>query len=83
MIFTFYSRRYVGNGSAFEQIVRVYRDHAKTRWSQGGNAPVMANRLAMEGCEVLLGARTTPNVKFSDHVRGVYPLLVIFNFNAL
>lgn len=43
----------------------------EARWAVGGNAPVMANRLALEGASVLIGAHSTPYIKFSDHVKGI------------
>lgn len=30
----------------------------------------MAKRLAMEGSDILLGARKSPNVIFGDHIKG-------------
>lgn len=53
----FCCRRYVSDGKLFSDWV----EHAKrleiSRRALGGNAPVMAKRLAMEGCSVLLGAK--------------------------
>ena len=41
-------------------MVSTAKDINSTHWSLGGNAPVMSQRLAMEGWEVLLAAKTTP-----------------------
>ncbi|GFS15232.1 ADP-dependent glucokinase [Elysia marginata] len=51
------AERYVANASLFEAMVKAgtkFKDH---QWALGGNAAVMARRLAMEGFDVLLGAR--------------------------
>ena len=51
------NRRYVANSSLFEAMVEAgtkFKDH---QWALGGNAPVMARRLGLEGFDVLLGAR--------------------------
>lgn len=48
----------------------MVKETKEARWAVGGNAPVMANRLALEGASVLLGARSTPYMKFPDHVKG-------------
>lgn len=51
------AERYVANESLFEAMVQAatkFKDH---QWALGGNAAVMARRLAMEGFDVLLGAR--------------------------
>lgn len=37
--------------------------NASTAWYVGGNAPAMANRLAKEGCEVLLGSRMSQKLR--------------------
>ncbi|XP_029449685.1 ADP-dependent glucokinase-like [Rhinatrema bivittatum] len=51
------SERYVSNETLFRMLVGASRRLPEMRWSLGGNAPVMANRLAREGCSVLLGGR--------------------------
>ena len=66
---TFYSRRYVGNETYFQTIVKAVQRYQETKWVVGGNAPVMAQRLVTEGSEVLLGARTSPNVIFGNHIK--------------
>ncbi|KAK3745461.1 hypothetical protein RRG08_046119 [Elysia crispata] len=51
------AERYVANSSLFEAMVEAgtkFKDH---QWALGGNAPVMARRLGLEGFDVLLGAR--------------------------
>jgi ADP-dependent glucokinase len=43
-----------------------------SHFALGGNAPVMAKRFAVEGCEVLLAAKMTPKLQESlpEGVRG-------------
>jgi ADP-dependent glucokinase len=36
-----------------------------SQFSLGGNAPVMARRFVLEGCEVLLAAKMTPKLQES------------------
>ena len=52
-------RRYVKNASLFSSMTRVAADTPGVRRELGGNAPVMARRLAMEGANILLAARFT------------------------
>jgi ADP-dependent glucokinase len=49
-------RRYVSNSTIFRRWVETAKAVEGSRQMVGGNAPVMANRFAMEGWEVLLGA---------------------------
>ncbi|KAM8946277.1 ADP-dependent glucokinase-like [Pelodytes ibericus] len=51
------SERYVSNETLFKKLVDSSKRLSEMRWTLGGNAPVMANRLAVEGCDVLLGGR--------------------------
>ncbi|XP_053567908.1 ADP-dependent glucokinase [Bombina bombina] len=51
------SERYVSNETLFRKLVDTSKSLSEMRWALGGNAPVMANRLAAEGCDVLLGGR--------------------------
>ncbi|ESO93611.1 hypothetical protein LOTGIDRAFT_118992 [Lottia gigantea] len=59
------AERYVSNTSLFETIVSISDTVAGRRWALGGNAPAMANRMALEGLDVLLGSRLTPNLASS------------------
>lgn len=43
------------NETLFSEMVENARDLPGNRWAVGGNAPVMASRMATEGCDVLLG----------------------------
>lgn len=43
------------NDTLFSELVEASRELPGNRWSIGGNAPVMASRMALEGCDVLLG----------------------------
>uniref|UniRef100_A0A8C5WC47 ADP-dependent glucokinase n=1 Tax=Leptobrachium leishanense TaxID=445787 RepID=A0A8C5WC47_9ANUR len=55
------SERYVSNATLFKRLVDSSKNLTEMRWALGGNAPVMANRLAAEGCDVLLGGRLSPD----------------------
>ncbi|XP_035282116.1 ADP-dependent glucokinase [Anguilla anguilla] len=58
------SERFVVNETLFSQLVEASRELPDNRWSVGGNAPVMAGRMAEEGCDVLLGGNFSPD--FTD-----------------
>lgn len=65
-------RRYVHGRELFREIVRLSQQQTG-HWSVvGGNAAVIANRLAIEGCDVLLGGRATPSTlqQFHERVKG-------------
>ncbi|XP_048830504.1 ADP-dependent glucokinase isoform X2 [Brienomyrus brachyistius] len=49
------SERFVVNSTLFSKLVEASRGVPGHRWSVGGNALVMAGRMAAEGCDVLLG----------------------------
>lgn len=53
------AERYVVNKTLFNDIIECAEASSNHRWALGGNAPVMARRLAVEGMNVLLGARLT------------------------
>lgn len=42
------------NDTLFSELVDASRDIPGNRWAVGGNAAVMAGRMATEGCDVLL-----------------------------
>ncbi|KAL4630440.1 ADP-dependent glucokinase-like [Arapaima gigas] len=67
------SERFVKNDTLFNQLVEASRELPGNRWSIGGNAPVMAGRMAMEGCDVLLGANFSPDLTdvLSQHINVV------------
>ncbi|XP_067941684.1 ADP-dependent glucokinase-like [Watersipora subatra] len=65
------AERYVSNKEFFQEVISMTQRYENTRWEVGGNAPVMAKRLALEGSEVLLGAQRSPNVVFGEHVTGI------------
>ncbi|XP_067844816.1 ADP-dependent glucokinase [Heptranchias perlo] len=56
------SERFISNDTLFRKLMKATQGLPRVRWSLGGNAPVMANRLAKEGCEVLMGSRLTPDL---------------------
>lgn len=56
------AERFVSNKTLFNEILQCAEDASDHRWALGGNAPVMAKRLAMEGLDVLLGARLTKDI---------------------
>ena len=58
-------RRYVANETLFKELVACAEASPYHRYVLGGNAPVMAQRMALEGLDVLLGARLTPDVSAS------------------
>ncbi|XP_041791405.1 ADP-dependent glucokinase [Chelmon rostratus] len=58
------AERFVLNDTLFSELVDVSRDLPGNRWAVGGNAPVMAGRMATEGCDVLLGGSFSPD--FTD-----------------
>ncbi|KAL6477707.1 hypothetical protein MHYP_G00135420 [Metynnis hypsauchen] len=64
------SERFVMNDTLFSQLVEASRELPGNRWSIGGNAPVMAGRMASEGCDVLLGGSFSPdfNDVLSQHI---------------
>ncbi|XP_072163186.1 ADP-dependent glucokinase-like [Diadema setosum] len=67
------SERYVHNKEVFRHAVKLAQRQPGAISAVGGNAAVIANRLAVEGCDVLLGGRATPDTlaKFHQHVRVV------------
>lgn len=58
------AERFMLNDTFFNELVEGARDLPGNRWSVGGNAPVMAGRMATEGCDVLLGGSFSPD--FTD-----------------
>ena len=59
----FSCRRYVSNSSLFDKLVEVARSLPESRYPLGGNAPVMANRFVMEGCNVMLAASVSDSLR--------------------
>ncbi len=66
-------RRYIHDKEFFNELVTAAKDIPTATWVSGGNALAMANRLAMEGCEVLLGSLVSQRVKemLHEHVAGM------------
>lgn len=66
-------RRFVLNETLFSELVEASRDLPGNRWAVGGNAPVMAGRMATEGCDVLLGGSFSPDFTdvLSQHITGI------------
>ncbi|XP_073320990.1 ADP-dependent glucokinase [Pagrus major] len=64
------AERFVLNDTLFSELVEASRDLPGNRWAVGGNAPVMAGRMATEGCDVLLGGSFSPdfNDVLSQHI---------------
>lgn len=62
------------NDTLFSELVEASRDLPGNRWAVGGNAPVMAGRMATEGCDVLLGGSFSPdfNDVLSQHITGIH-----------
>lgn len=67
------------NETLFNELVEASRDIPGNRWTVGGNAPVMAGRMATEGCDVLLGGSFSPDFTdvLSQHITGlhIFPLI--------
>ena len=57
------AERYMSNRTLFEKMVSSAKNLKGVRTALGGNAPVMANRFALEGLEVLLAAQSSPDFK--------------------
>ncbi len=62
------------NDTLFSELVEASRDLPGNRWAVGGNAPVMAGRMATEGCDVLLGGSFSPDFTdvLSQHITGTH-----------
>lgn len=62
------------NDTLFSELVEASRDIPGNRWSVGGNAPVMASRMATEGCDLLLGGSFSPDFTdvLSQHITGTH-----------
>lgn len=67
-------RRFVLNKTLFNELVEASRDIPGNRWTVGGNAPVMAGRMATEGCDVLLGGSFSADFTdvLSQHITGLH-----------
>lgn len=59
------AERYISNDTLFDEIVDIASHAEGSRFALGGNAPVMATRFVVEGCEVLLAAVMTPKLQES------------------
>uniref|UniRef100_F6VUN5 ADP-dependent glucokinase n=2 Tax=Ciona intestinalis TaxID=7719 RepID=F6VUN5_CIOIN len=57
------AERYMNNATLFRQLVNAAENIPNSRAAIGGNAPVMANRFAAEGADVLLAAQTSAEFK--------------------
>uniref|UniRef100_A0A1B6CF50 Carbohydrate kinase PfkB domain-containing protein n=2 Tax=Clastoptera arizonana TaxID=38151 RepID=A0A1B6CF50_9HEMI len=57
------AERYISNSTLFDELVSYAGQSKSSHYSLGGNAPTMALRLNEEGCEVLLAATLTTNLK--------------------
>lgn len=62
------------NETLFSELVEGARDLPGNRWCIGGNAPVMAGRMATEGCDVLLGGSFSTDFTevLSEHITGTH-----------
>lgn len=70
------------NDTLFSELVEASRDLPGNRWAIGGNAPVMAGRMATEGCDVLLGGSFSPDFTdvLSQHITGTCTHQIILAF---
>ncbi|KAJ8309330.1 hypothetical protein KUTeg_014204 [Tegillarca granosa] len=57
------AERYVSNDTLFSALTKMADTLPEKKYFLGGNAPVMARRLANEGAEVLLGAKFTKQLR--------------------
>ncbi|KAI5646268.1 ADP-specific phosphofructokinase/Glucokinase conserved region domain-containing protein [Phthorimaea operculella] len=57
------AERFVSNGELFDDLTEQALKLPDSRWSLGGNAPLMARRLHMEGWKVLLAAKMSTKLK--------------------
>lgn len=75
------------NKTLFNELVEASRDIPGNRWTVGGNAPVMAGRMATEGCDVLLGGSFSPDFTdvLAQHITGLHisPLIQFFLLPAI
>ena len=71
------------NETLFAELVEGARDLPGNRWSVGGNAPVMASRMATEGCDVLLGGSFSTDFTevLSEHIIGTHANTVWHTLN--
>ncbi|XP_059473362.1 ADP-dependent glucokinase [Neocloeon triangulifer] len=51
------AERYIENASLFDELVESAARLAGSHFALGGNAPVMASRFVLEGCNVMLAAK--------------------------
>ncbi|GAB0096526.1 ADP-dependent glucokinase [Sergentomyia squamirostris] len=69
------AERYTSNKSLFEELIwETETKNLDTRWSLGGNAPMMAIRFQKEGGKVLLAAQ------MSKHLRESIPKDILLSF---
>ena len=78
----FYFRRYISNSTLFDKLVEVARSLPESRYPLGGNAPVMANRFTMEGCNVMLAASVSDSLKkeIASSIKGTMQSLFIGHY---
>ncbi|XP_062544074.1 ADP-dependent glucokinase [Armigeres subalbatus] len=63
------AERFTANKEMFQHLVILAKKSqaAEPRWALGGNAPVIGSRLAIEGADVVLGAKMSAKLK--SHLR--------------
>uniref|UniRef100_A0A1B6FNT9 Carbohydrate kinase PfkB domain-containing protein n=1 Tax=Cuerna arida TaxID=1464854 RepID=A0A1B6FNT9_9HEMI len=59
------AERYMPNSTLFDELVSRASGMDGAHFTLGGNAPLMAQRLSQEGCQVLLAATMTPRLRHS------------------
>ncbi|CAB3370150.1 Hypothetical predicted protein [Cloeon dipterum] len=57
------AERYIENASLFDELVDNASGLPGAHFALGGNAPVMASRFVLEGCQVILAAKMTPELQ--------------------
>ncbi|XP_014665908.1 PREDICTED: ADP-dependent glucokinase-like isoform X2 [Priapulus caudatus] len=53
----------MSNSTLFSEMIAIGAQLPGAHWALGGNAPVMASRFNLEGCEVLLGTKMSEDLK--------------------
>ena len=71
-------RRFVNDDELFERLIESSEKAPDSYYRLGGNAPVIALRLAKEGAKVLLAARQNPYL-MSNILPNVIGMSVVFS----
>jgi ADP-dependent glucokinase len=61
------AERYTPNTEFFQKLIKLAKKHESHRWALGGNAPLMSNRFAKEGADVMLVATMSKKLRTHLH----------------